>query len=338
MKKGTRLFPAFFGAMLATVSTPTRAAPDVMSREEIICLAQSGVGFSYWWGHGAWCRNECSPDFSCGRGSCSGSCPSCTHTGNYGADCSGFVAKVWQVPGPSPTSTNSHPYSTRDFRCSSIHWSQIDKRNIEIADALVYREGGCPGSSGHVMIYERGDPWGYSWTYEARGCSYGIVHNNRSVSSEYIAIRRNNLAPDCTPQPETCDGQDNDCDGNIDEEYVPFTCGLGICERESACSGGTEFCSPGPSEPETCDGQDNNCDGNIDEGDACSPVVPEIPTEEFVEGGMEEALVEENDRDAEDAGVDVEKISADTLTENGGTETGAVALKMTGGCACHIAY
>jgi len=251
--------------ILNIISSSVYGAPAAMTRDEIICLAQSGVGFSYWWGHGAWCASGCARDRSCGAGSCSGSCPDCTHSGSYGADCSGFVAKVWQVPSPINLSTDSHPYSTQDFRCSEIHWTQISKNNIQKADALVYRSGGCPGSSGHVMIYESGDPWGSSWTYEARGCSYGIVHNNRTVSSEYVAIRRNNLTASCTPSTEVCDGKDNDCDNEVDEDYVPHTCGTGECERQSTCSGGVENCVPGSPSPEICDGKDNDCDGDIDE-------------------------------------------------------------------------
>ena len=63
---------------------------------DIFARAKLGVGYSYYWGHGSWRDDGTIP------GSCSGSCPSCSHTGQYGADCSGFIAKVWQVPSPSP--------------------------------------------------------------------------------------------------------------------------------------------------------------------------------------------------------------------------------------------
>jgi hypothetical protein len=199
---------------LLAVAGPASADPEEMTTGEIIDLAESGVGYSYWWGNGCW-RTD-------GRehGSCSGSCPDCTHSGSYGADCSGFVAKVWQVPDPSPVTRCAHPYSTYDFRCTERWWNAIGRGSLERGDAAAYRSGGCPGSSGHVLLYDRGDPWGTMWTYEARGCSYGIVHNDRTLSDSYRAIRRERLGPSCTPTTEVCNDRDDDCDGSTDEGDV----------------------------------------------------------------------------------------------------------------------
>ncbi|MBI5481205.1 MAG: hypothetical protein HY906_20270 [Deltaproteobacteria bacterium] len=170
-------------AAWAGAPRPASAAPAPMTRAEIISLAKSGVGYSYYWGHGSW-RTDGTQ-----HGSCSGSCPSCSHSGSYGADCSGFAAKVWQVPSPSPVSTNSHPYSTYNFRNETTHWTRVTRDNAKQADCLVHNESG----SGHIVVYESGDAWGSFWAYECKGCSYGCVHNLRTASSNYIAIRRNNL-------------------------------------------------------------------------------------------------------------------------------------------------
>jgi hypothetical protein len=170
-------------AVLAAAPRPAAASPSAMTRAQIIDRAKSGVGYSYWWGHGAWRTDGAS------HGSCSGSCPSCSHSGSYGADCSGFAAKVWQVPSDIAVTTDSHPYSTYNFRNETTHWTRISRDDTKQADCLTYNSSG----SGHIVVYESGDPWGSFWAYECKGCAYGCVHNLRTASSSYIAIRRNNL-------------------------------------------------------------------------------------------------------------------------------------------------
>jgi uncharacterized protein YraI len=155
------------------------------TRDDAITRAKEGVGFSYWWGHGRWLPSGPSASTA---GSCSGSCPSCSHGGSYGADCSGYVAKIWQVPSSnSDITSDSHPYSTYNFANETTSWHVVDRGSVKTADAMTYNSGG----SGHVFLYESGDGWGSMWTYEARGCAYGIVHNVRTASTAYKGIARN---------------------------------------------------------------------------------------------------------------------------------------------------
>jgi hypothetical protein len=153
-------------------------------RDEAIARAEAAMGFSYWWGHGRFLPQGPS---SSNAGSCSGSCPSCSHSGQYGGDCSGLAAKVWEVPSTNNDLTvDEHPYSTADFVSDTSQWSTVDRGSVIRADAMVYHSGGA----GHIFIYESGDGWGSMMVYECKGCSYGCVHDLRTASSAYHAIRR----------------------------------------------------------------------------------------------------------------------------------------------------
>ena len=81
------------------------------------------------------------------------------------------------------------------------------------------------------------------------------------------------------PVEEQCDGVDNDCDEQIDEDWINLgdscTAGFGLCRRSGifVCDGieptSAPICNAEIIEgaaAETCDFQDDDCDGQIDEG------------------------------------------------------------------------
>jgi hypothetical protein len=74
------------------------------------------------------------------------------------------------------------------------------------------------------------------------------------------------------PGSEKCNGLDDDCDGQLDEELGTITCGLGACKTTvEACAKGMPVpcIPPKGSDKEKCDGVDDNCDGKVDEGCNC---------------------------------------------------------------------
>jgi hypothetical protein len=73
------------------------------------------------------------------------------------------------------------------------------------------------------------------------------------------------------PGAEACNGLDDDCNGNTDENFGMLTCGLGLCQKtvQACVDGAPNPCMPGPTQPEACDGWDNDCDALIDEGCSC---------------------------------------------------------------------
>ncbi|MDB4946590.1 MAG: hypothetical protein JWP97_6124 [Labilithrix sp.] len=173
---------ADLGTAGAGAGSGTADLEGAPSPENAFARAKKAVGFSYYWGGGAWTASGVS---SSTAGSCSGSCPSCTHSGKYGADCSGLVAKAWQF-GSKALETNSHPYSTVSFNGSSSNWKTVSRSSLQKGDALVYNANG----SGHIVLFEKGDGWGTPTVVECRGCSYGCVYNARSFTSNYKGIRR----------------------------------------------------------------------------------------------------------------------------------------------------
>ncbi|MCB9550359.1 MAG: hypothetical protein H6705_00295 [Myxococcales bacterium] len=83
------------------------------------------------------------------------------------------------------------------------------------------------------------------------------------------------MPTDCTPTgAEVCNGEDDDCNGNVDEGFGvggPCTVGIGACAATGSwvCGeGGGTTCDAVKGAPgeESCNAEDDDCDGETDEG------------------------------------------------------------------------
>lgn len=71
---------------------------------------------------------------------------------------------------------------------------------------------------------------------------------------------------------EVCNGEDDNCNGQVDEEMPLIWCGIGSCLRSiSSCHNGAaadpNTCVPGAPVAEVCNALDDDCDGVSDNGD-----------------------------------------------------------------------
>ncbi|TFH21477.1 MAG: hypothetical protein E4H03_10575, partial [Myxococcales bacterium] len=91
---------------------------------------------------------------------------------------------------------------------------------------------------------------------------------------------------DIIPEPETCNGVDDNCDGQIDEGNpgggaACSTGGLGVCAAgtEQCVAGALQCVADTPASGEICGtGLDEDCDGEVDEASDCLLCLPENTT------------------------------------------------------------
>ena len=157
--------------------------------------------------------------------------------------------------------------------CVGQVWSpdcvgQVLPQAIETCDG---QDHNCNGAVGEGCTCQNG---------EQRNCytgangtqDVGLCHGGQQICAggAWPAACANEV----TPSSESCNSEDDDCDGQIDEGNPEGGggCNTGQC---GVCSSGTLHCSGGSLQcqashggsGETCNGQDDDCDCQIDEGD-----------------------------------------------------------------------
>jgi hypothetical protein len=101
---------------------------------------------------------------------------------------------------------------------------------------------------------------------EACPCKTGDTEPCDSACGDGLRTCRNGRYGACetsAPPQESCNGQDDDCDGVIDE--VSKACSTQCGDGKQRCEDGrwSECSARGP-EPETCNAEDDDCDGTVD--------------------------------------------------------------------------
>lgn len=265
--------------LAALIPGSASATPATMSVDDIVKIAVTIPGFSYFWGGSAWSpgatdKGVCTPTATDG-------CPSCTHTGAWGADCSGFLAKAWQIPAPIGLDVVSHPYSTQNFVNDTTWWTPISRDVVVKGDALGHYDNGA----GHIFLFEKGDAWGDMWAWECKGCAYGCTYDLRSATSNYIAVRRKMLAVSstCTAGCEgtklvNADCSSSDCaasSANCLSDALGLRCVSPLCPT----TGGVVIC--------LADGTNGKCDDGVLSalGTPCAATAPDA-------GASDEAAAE----------------------------------------------
>ncbi|PIE17245.1 MAG: hypothetical protein CSA66_06335 [Proteobacteria bacterium] len=195
--------------------------------EGYVCLPDPDVGEDICWRADAVACQPCTEDAQCQVGDGAGNV--CVSYGAAGS----FCGLACDDQGGCPTGYSC----SDDGQClATAGECQCNRLGVVLGlgteCAVTNDHGSCPG---------------------ARECTVGGL--TRCVGPE--------------PEPETCNGEDDDCDGETDEGTDGQQCTLenqfGTCVGAVACTDGEPLCVGRAPAAEVCNGVDDDCDGETDE-------------------------------------------------------------------------
>lgn len=154
------------------------------------------------------------------------------------------------------------------LNCTAVDYLRVNP-DYEVAETKCDgKDNDCDGQTDETY----GNDGKYCDTGQKGECKAGKL--SCSGSGKEVCIRQN------APKTETCNGKDDDCDGQIDNNLTAPLC----TNQKGVCQGIKKFCggasgwvectptnllirTPGYQHPERrCDGLDNDCDGKTDIG------------------------------------------------------------------------
>ncbi len=168
--------------------------------------------------------------------------------------------------GPDP----AHPLNQDGDALADLLESAVADGDRDCLADEVDAHNAVPETDSHVLA---AISCGHVGVCAAAGSAIVATCNNDVLSCDYHAV------PGFAAT-ESCDGKDNDCDGEVDEGFAYAGGGIGEpCDGVGVCGAGVVEChgakadcssNPGAShdqaKAEMCNGVDDNCDGFVDEG------------------------------------------------------------------------